>query len=266
VPTATRNPRRSGPRRTEPPSGLAEQACLALVVQGVTHGWAIGSLLAPGGELGRAWTLSRPLTYRAIDGLADKGLLVRADAVPGRGRDRTVLRPTAAGRRRAAEWLDAPVEHLRDIRTELLLKLLLRRRAGQPLEPLLDAQLDRLAPAIDALTTTGDSSDPVVRWRRESARAVRRFLRDALADLDQPSGARPKEEPEMRISARNQLKATIDQVTHGEVMSTVATVLPDGQRVTAAITKEAAVELDLAAGDQVVLIIKSTEVLVAKPD
>ena len=42
------------------PSGLplAERVCLALVTQKVSHGWALGTMLAPDGELGRIWTLS----------------------------------------------------------------------------------------------------------------------------------------------------------------------------------------------------------------
>jgi molybdopterin-binding protein len=68
----------------------------------------------------------------------------------------------------------------------------------------------------------------------------------------------------MRLSARNQLRATIETVTHGEVMSTIKVVLPDGQHLTAAITKDAAVDLDLARGDDVLVIIKSTEVMVGR--
>ena len=68
----------------------------------------------------------------------------------------------------------------------------------------------------------------------------------------------------MQLSARNQLKAKVDTVTLGEVMAVVKVTLPDGQQLTAAITKDAATDLDLAQGDEVVLIIKSTEVIVAK--
>ena len=57
-------------------------------------------MLAPDGELGRIWTLSRPLTYRAIDGLVDKGLVTRRGQSSGQGRERVVLGATAAGRRR----------------------------------------------------------------------------------------------------------------------------------------------------------------------
>lgn len=70
----------------------------------------------------------------------------------------------------------------------------------------------------------------------------------------------------MRLSARNQLKATVSAVNHGEVMSTVTATLPDGQQITAAITKDSAEGLELAAGDDVIVVIKSTEVMIAKPD
>lgn len=70
----------------------------------------------------------------------------------------------------------------------------------------------------------------------------------------------------MRLSARNQLNATVETVHHGEVMSTVTVVLPDGQKVTAAITKDSAEELEVASGDAVIVVIKSTEVMIAKPD
>ena len=69
----------------------------------------------------------------------------------------------------------------------------------------------------------------------------------------------------MKLSARNQLNATVDTVTHGEVMSTVKVTLPDGQNVTAAITKDAAQDLGFAKGDAVLVVIKSTEVMLAKP-
>jgi molybdate transport system regulatory protein len=68
----------------------------------------------------------------------------------------------------------------------------------------------------------------------------------------------------MKISARNQLNATVETVTHGEVMSTVKVALPDGQHITAAITKDAAEDLEFAPGDAVIVVIKATEVMLAK--
>ena len=69
----------------------------------------------------------------------------------------------------------------------------------------------------------------------------------------------------MRLSARNQLSGTVTAVQHGDVMSTIKAVLGDGQPLTAAITKDAAEDLDFTPGDPVVVIVKSTEVMVAKP-
>jgi len=240
---------------------FAEHVCLVLASQGVSHGWALGSLLAPDGEIGRIWSLTRPLTYRAIDGLIDKGLVTRRGRSAGRGRDRVLIAPTAAGRRAAMRWLDAPVQHLRDVRTELLVKLALRDRAGLDSQALLSAQQRLFEPVIDALTSAhGAGQDRVDLWRRESARAVRRFLDQAATPPPPP--AAPK--PEMRLSARNQLRSTVTAVVHGEVMSTIKAVLGDGQPLTAAITTDAAQELDVAPGDVIVVVIKSTEVMVAK--
>ena len=263
MPIATRNHpgAASSAKATAPEPSFAELVCLTLIIQGVAHGWALGTMLAPDGELGRIWTLSRPLTYRAIDGLADKGLANRRGTSGGHGRERVALGATAAGRRTATRWLDAPVQHLRDVRTELLVKLALRDRAGLDSQALLSAQQRLFEPVIDALTSAhGAGQDRVDLWRRESARAVRRFLDQAATPPPPP--AAPK--PEMRLSARNQLRSTVTAVVHGEVMSTIKAVLGDGQPLTAAITTDAAQELDVAPGDVIVVVIKSTEVMVAK--
>ena len=149
---------------------LADQVCLAVIGERRTHGWAIVKLLHTDGELGRIWSLSRPLTYRSIDRLVDLGLIDRSDA----GR-RAELRITAAGRRVRRLWLDTPVEHLRDMRTVFLLKLALRIRSGIETTELVKNQQRQLAPAIAALTRC-EPVDVVDRWRQESARAVQRFL------------------------------------------------------------------------------------------
>jgi PadR family transcriptional regulator AphA len=169
------------PRGNDAPLSLAEQVCLALVVEGVSHGWAIGSLLARGGDLGRIWSLSRPLTYRAIDSLVERALVTRAGVEAGRGRDRSVLAATTRGRRASAAWLDEPVVHLRDIRTELLLKLSLRQRRHLATAPLLEAQIAALEPAVESLVAQPTETDLIARWRSESAAAARRFLEGALA-------------------------------------------------------------------------------------
>lgn len=242
---------------------LAERVCLALVDEGVDHGWAIGSELSAEGEIGRAWSLSRPLTYRALEQLEAKALVRRGAKPAGATRERVLVTCTAAGRRAVRAWLDEPVTHLRDVRTELLVKTLLRRRRGLDVEPLLLAQQEAFAARFEVLAATGPEADLVDLWRRESARAVRRFLDLALEHLRHGAPA-PVPAP-MRLSARNQIRARVLSVTHGDVMSTVKTVLADGQVLTAAVTKESVLDLDIAPDDEVLVIVKSTEVMLAKP-
>ena len=126
----------------------------------------------------------------------------------------------------------------------------------------IDTQESALGPVLEQLGNERGESSLVDTWRRESARGAQRFFRRVRADLaGRPSAGALSP---MRISARNQLSATLDAVHDGEVLSTVKAVLPDGQRITATITKEAARELDLTAGDDVLIIVKSTEVMIAK--
>ena len=67
----------------------------------------------------------------------------------------------------------------------------------------------------------------------------------------------------MRLSTRNQLAGTVTAVTTGEAMAVVKVQLDGGQPITAAITREAADDLGLAAGTKVTVLVKSTEVMLA---
>lgn len=152
------------------PGSLADHVCLAVIAEQPTHGWAIVKLLRPDADLGRIWSLSRPLTYRSIDRLADDTLIERDDV----GR-RTELRITPQGRQTVDDWLAQPVEHVRDLRTEFLLKLRLHERAARNPGPLVAIQRDALKSALDALRSS-PATDAVGLWRQESARAAQRFL------------------------------------------------------------------------------------------
>jgi DNA-binding PadR family transcriptional regulator len=152
------------------PGSLADHVCLAAIAEGPTHGWALVKLLRPDGDLGRIWSLSRALTYRAIDCLADAELITRQD----RGR-RTALSTTADGSSIAEQWRTEPVRHVRDLRTVFLLKLRLLERSGLDPAPLVERQRDELRSALEALTATVPT-DAVELWRQESALATQRFL------------------------------------------------------------------------------------------
>ena len=67
----------------------------------------------------------------------------------------------------------------------------------------------------------------------------------------------------MAISARNQLRGSIEEVQLGTVMALV-TVRVGENLIESVITRKSAEELALKKGDRVVAIIKSTEVLIQK--
>lgn len=154
---------------------LARNVVLALVVHTPRHGWAIHEQLSPTGDIGHAWTLSRQLVYRAIDTLVEDGLVKRATPKDGGGGDKVIISSTAAGKRLAMQWLDSPVTHLRDVRTELVLKVMLREKLGLPLASFLESQHKIFDPLI-AVINKDSSGSPVNLWRKESANAVKRYL------------------------------------------------------------------------------------------
>lgn len=158
---------------------LGEWACLGLLCAAPAHGFALSVRLRPDGDVGRVWSQSRPLVYRAIEQLTERRLVRAVGQEPGiAGGNRTILTATAAGRRRLTEWLATPVPHLRDLRSELLLKLLLTDICGGDRAPLVAAQREMTAVAAAALEdeVARDPHDVVTRWRFEASRAALHFL------------------------------------------------------------------------------------------
>ncbi len=67
----------------------------------------------------------------------------------------------------------------------------------------------------------------------------------------------------MPISARNQLRGTVTSIHTGEVMAEVEVAVGD-HRIVSVITRHSVEELGLAVGDEVTVVIKSTEVMLSK--
>ncbi len=68
----------------------------------------------------------------------------------------------------------------------------------------------------------------------------------------------------MKLSARNKITGTVSAVEKGAVASVVKVDVNDPFTITSMITKEAVEELKLKPGDKVSVVIKSTEVIIAK--
>ena len=67
----------------------------------------------------------------------------------------------------------------------------------------------------------------------------------------------------MRISARNQIKGTVVEVTKGATTSHVRVDIGNGQVVTSSITNEAVDELGIKAKGNVIVVVKASDVMIA---
>ena len=167
--------------------GAGEWAVLALLAEQPTHGFAVARAMSPDGEIGKVWTVRRPLVYRAIDLLTEAGFTRPVGTVPSSsGPRRTLVEPTAEGRRALARWLAEPVEHVRDARSLLMLKLLFLARSDADRAPLLTAQRERFESLAERLADAIDDADGfdqvLLRWRLESTTAAIRFIDGLLRD------------------------------------------------------------------------------------
>jgi DNA-binding PadR family transcriptional regulator len=160
---------------------LAEGLVLCLVSEGPTYGLILARLLAPDGSLGQIWSVPKGVVYYTLQRLELLGLIrMTGEQRTGPGRARSFCEITPVGRAAAEAWLRVPVDHVRDVRSELMVKLALHDRTGADSRPLVRAQLARLAPAAAALedrlrTTTGFERTMVL-WRHEAMTAAMQFL------------------------------------------------------------------------------------------
>jgi PadR family transcriptional regulator AphA len=169
----------------------SEFAVLALTSEKPIHGWALAVKLAKGGEIGSIWSLGRPLVYHSLERLEQAKLIKAVGLERGeRGPHRVIYGATPKGRAALRAWLARPVEHVRDIRSLFLLKVVLSQRAGIDVEPLLVGQRAVLVPFVTWLEAQLDDVDPVgapgeatiLYFRLETAKTVVRFIDGMLDD------------------------------------------------------------------------------------
>jgi DNA-binding PadR family transcriptional regulator len=172
-----------------PTLSLNEWAVLGVLVDNPRHGYDIAAELKSGTPVGDVWHLTRQLVYRALERLDALGLAEPRRTEPGdAGPPRTVYGPTRRGRGTLRSWLDTPVTHLRDVRSALLLKLVLLERLGLDRGPLVRAQRVAFEPLIDRLDDAPSTEHVTTLWRHHSAAAAAAFLDDLIADDKRGSG------------------------------------------------------------------------------
>jgi tRNA-Thr(GGU) m(6)t(6)A37 methyltransferase TsaA len=169
------------PRRPPTEPSLPEWAALGLLCEQPAHGWAIAQELSPSGSIGRVYSCTRALAYRALRQLRDAGLVeVRRTSRSERGPTRTTLGPTRRGRARFVRWRGRPVDHVRDLRSELMLKLLFHDRAQLDPRLLLDRQatvLVQIERALDdQLASASGFERTLALWRLTASRGALSFI------------------------------------------------------------------------------------------
>jgi len=157
-----------------------EYVVLGLLAEGPTHGFAIAKHLEADGPVGQILTVRQPLVYRALSRLVEARLAEAMAVEPGdAGPRRVIHRVTSSGRRQLADWLSRPVEHVRDLRIEFLLKLVLLNRSGTSPLALVEKQRAVLRETLTALESlSGETTDPVDLWRKHNAAAAATYLID----------------------------------------------------------------------------------------
>jgi len=165
---------------------LAEWLVLCLVREEPTYGLVLVGLLTRDGSLGQVWSVPKAVVYRALQRLEAFGLIRTAgEQRTSQGPVRSLYQATPPGETAAAAWLGAPVQHPRDVRSELMVKLALLDRSGTDSRDLLQAQLARLLPVAaaleDRLRTTTGFEHTLVLWRHEAMAATLRFLQTLAA-------------------------------------------------------------------------------------
>src|SRR6201981_2829833 len=172
---------------TEPERlSLAEWLVLCLVREEPTYGLVLVGLLARDGRLGQVWSVPKAVVYRALQRLEPLGLIrTGGEQRTRQGPGRSAFPAPPAGDAAARAWLSTPVEHPRDVRSELMVKLALLDRSGIDSQDLLQAQLDRLLPVAaaldDRLRATTGFEHTLVLWRHEAMAATLRFLQTLAA-------------------------------------------------------------------------------------
>jgi DNA-binding PadR family transcriptional regulator len=170
---------------------LSEWLVLCVICEKPAHGFAIAGLLGPKGSLGDVWRVPKAMIYLAIGRLEVLGLVrTVGEERSSHGPARSVTQATPAGRQAAGQWLATPAAHLRDVRSELLVKLALLERAGSDPQPLLLAQQMVLAPVAAALRERLGAAQgferTLILWRHEAMSATMLFLTETTRSAQEP--------------------------------------------------------------------------------
>jgi molybdopterin-binding protein len=122
----------------------------------------------------------------------------------------------------------------------------------------------KTVPASDAARQLGISLDTLRRWDRQGRIRTERDRRNRrlvpASEIDRLRGGPEKHD----LSARNRLRGRIREVRIEGLLAQVELDVNGPARVVAVITREAAEQLELAAGQDATALVKATSVMVER--
>lgn len=165
--------------RLSPPH---EQVLLGLLMQQPMHGYELSQHFESPAGLGRIWQLGMSQIYAVLKQLEDAGYVEGETELQTDRPPRKVYRITPAGRQAFVDWVAEPVEHMRDLRVELLAKVYFHYELKLPsLESLIEAQLaycrSQHAGLVDQVQEGTDEMDRLVlEFRASQVQAIVEWL------------------------------------------------------------------------------------------
>ncbi|MCC6236130.1 MAG: helix-turn-helix transcriptional regulator [Dehalococcoidia bacterium] len=163
----------------------AQYAILGLLEHTPAHGYQLQRSFAPDGDLTGVLPLEQASLYGALKELANQGLIQGVEAREGLRPPKTVYQLTPDGRRLLASWLKRPVERLRQVRLDFLLKIYFTRKHGRrAVRSLVDAQVSACHEYLSQLEARAAEIDPddfvylVIESRTSAARSTLDWLRE----------------------------------------------------------------------------------------
>lgn len=163
----------------------AQYAVLGLLREAPAHGYQLQRHFTAEGDLGEVLVLEQASLYGMLKDLAGLGLIRGAERREGLRPPRTEYELTAAGTRVLETWLKLPVERLRRIRLDFLLKVYFTRGHGRrALRTLVDAQVAACHDYLAGLERKAAECSPddfaylVIESRTSAARSTLEWLRE----------------------------------------------------------------------------------------
>lgn len=232
-----------------------EATLLGLLHQGPRHGYDLAAHFAHGGDLSAVGHLAKSQLYALLKSLKAAGFARETSREGERGPARKVFHVTDRGRARFSAWVHRPVDSVRGLRVEFLLKLYFLQLLGLPgQEQLMDAQAEVLRRRLAQIRAGEEAEQGIGPW----VRALQEGLLEAgLRWLAQWREAVPRQTPGHEPAsprpgspAPNRLPARVVAVeTHGGTVR--VDLRAQGGPLAALLPRESLAGLPLSPGSRV---------------